>query len=193
MGFLGRQILTFWVGGQHDLPNQGVNIWWTRNKTPLSCLRNLLCISLIILSFYFFWEGGGVPLRGIDQQDKGRGRNDTAPITHPHNSALLLTVSPVMMGEGGAWQEWWGLSITAKALSARLKHFFYPSNFEFVNTPLPFLCSHCVPHLSLFLHLQTSTPGCYWGDHSALINPGCLVRTQGREEWTAANNSDSRY
>lgn len=66
-----------------------------------------------------------------------------------------------------AWQdgeaEWWGPSITAKALSARLNHFFPPWLWlcDFSARPPQREKHSLLPtRTSLFLHLQTSIPRC---------------------------------
>lgn len=68
--------------------------------------------------------------------------------------ALLLTVSPVMVvgrcDKNKKRSD--GVSITAKALSACLIHFFYPSKFEFAaNQRFPFFLSSS---LSICRHLH---------------------------------------
>lgn len=52
----------------------------------------------VSLSSFSLSTCGGGSCQGNQSTGPGEGRNDTAPIVHPHNPALLLTVSPAMMG-----------------------------------------------------------------------------------------------
>lgn len=64
---------------------------------PLTCLRNIFSIPLIILSLYNLKRWGFLSGKSINRSREGEGAC-TAPIIHPHSFALLLTLSPVMMG-----------------------------------------------------------------------------------------------
>lgn len=88
-----------------------------------------------------------------------------------------------------AWQdreeEWWGLSITAKALSAWLKHFFFFFNFVKSSTS-PENCLWLARSSSSFsfsirrhLSHDVNEKEVIGGNHSLLIKLGCLVRSLG--------------